>query len=140
MSDTADKIAKILEDPESIKMISEIAESFMSSGDPSDEGASTEDQKDEALTENSSAKEATAEATAKGEKLIPGELSSSMKLLNDIIGKGDVENSIRLISALRPYMSKHRRDNADSVLKWLKALKFIGKHNISEISKLFSLM
>ena len=30
MSDVSDKITKILEDPESLKMISQIAESFMS--------------------------------------------------------------------------------------------------------------
>ncbi len=143
MSDAADKIAKILEDPESIKMISEIAESFMTQG-TAENSSSVESSKDKHTDKDiiGSEKEEAVSTLEKSVSSIsvPSEISSSMKLLYDIIGKGDVENSIRLISALKPYMSKHRRENADSVLKWLGALKFISKYNISEISKLFGLM
>lgn len=139
MSDTADKIAKILEDPESIKMISEIAESFMSQGNTNESSDSENDSKNK--DSNGNKKDEDSKPEKGTSTTIPsGELSASMKLLYDIIGKGDIENSIRLITALKPYMSKHRRENADSVLKWLGALKFISKYNISEISKLLNFM
>lgn len=139
MSDTADKIAKILEDPESIKMISEIAESFMSQGTTNE---STEKDNTDNIgdTDETTKNDASENKVSKNAPAISGELTSSMKLLYDIIGKGDIENSIRLITALKPYMSKHRRENADSVIKWLGALKFISKYNISEISKLLNFM
>lgn len=143
MSDTADKIAKILEDPDSIKMISEIAESFMSGGNSkniSDNVAEkSENDADDDIQKASENNEGNSLIKADSDKL-SGELPSSLKLLYDIIGKGDIENSIRLITALKPYMSKHRRENADSVLKWLGAIKFISKYNLSEISKLLSFM
>lgn len=138
MSEAAEKIAKILEDPESIKMISEIAESFMSGSDSSTRDASGEDSN---LSEDKtdSQQEENDERKINTLPLIPKD-NVSLKFLEDIIGKGDVENSIKLIVALKPYMSKRRRDSADSVIKWLKLLKLVGKSNISEISKLINLM
>ena len=124
MSDTADKISKILEDPESIKMISQIAESFMTNSADSESISQTNSEDSESL---------------KVENTLLNDVPS-FKFIEDLLSKADVENSIMLISALRPYMSKHRRESADSVLKVLRILKLINKSNFSEISKLLSIL
>lgn len=136
MSDTADKIAKILEDPESIKMISEIAESFMKEG-VSDEGK--DDDSDKNIPKNHETL-SDGEGTDDSGDILPDGLKFTNKLFDDFIKSGDVDNSIQLISALKPYMSRKRRDNADSVIKWLKAISFIGKYNLSDFSKIMKLL
>ena len=129
MSDTADRIAKILEDPESIKMISEIAESFMNgSGSIIQEKSETE-------------KAVSDITTAESVSEMPSNAFSSITtIFEKLISQGDVENTVRLINALKPYMSSHRRESADSVLKMLNLMHTIGKSNIADMAKLFGMI
>ncbi|MBR3994018.1 MAG: hypothetical protein IKI97_01920 [Clostridia bacterium] len=130
MSETADRIAKILEDPESIKMISEIAESFMNGN-----GSTIAQNKTE--TEND-----TEDLTVTGEvsPIQPNALNTIATTVEKLISKGDVENTVRLITALKPYMSKHRKDSADLVLKLLNVMRTIGNSNISDMARLFGMI
>lgn len=124
MSDTSDRIAKILEDPESIRMISEIAESFMSSSESTNDNGRLPDNKTDFENKHDTS-------------------NNVYGTLNDLIGKllsaGEIGNTIRLISALKPYLSKPRRDSADSVLKTLSVLNTLGNSNVAEMLKLFGL-
>lgn len=130
MSETADRIAKILEDPESIKMISEIAESFMS-------GNSSTVLQDKNESENNTE---NTPVTGDVSLIQPNVLNTIATTFEKLMSQGDVENTVRLIAALKPYMSKHRKDSADSVLKLLNLMRTIGKNNISDIAKLFGMI
>ena len=129
MSDTADRIAKILEDPESVKMISEIAESFMGNatlppiGDKESTGEEEKNENRENRTENTSAEQFN----------IP---STMVEAMNKLMSGGDIDNTVRLIAALKPYLRKHRRDSAESVLKMLNIMKTFGNSNVTEMLKL----
>lgn len=129
MSETYDKISEILSDPESIKLISEIAQGFMKNADESEDNDST-----------GSTEIVNALTAATGESSTGNEANRISRLLEDIVGSGNIDSSISLISAIRPYMSSHRRENADTVIKMLKTLKVVSKSNISDIGKLLNLV
>lgn len=129
MSDTSDKITKILSDPESIKMISEIAESFI--GNANNAEASAGDYTASTKSEDE-----------QNENNLAGGIDAITQIasnLSSIVSNNDIDNTVRLISALKPYMSTHRKQSADSVLKMLNLLRVVGGIGFSELSGLFGL-
>lgn len=129
MSEAYDKISEILSDPENIKLISEIAQGFMKSNE--DNGNNDSEKSLEIINTI---------ASSDNENTGGKDFSKISKILDDIIGSGNIDTSIGLISAIRPYMSSHRRENADTVIKLLRALKLISNSNISDIGKLLNLV
>ncbi len=129
MSEAYDKISEILSDPESIKLISEIAQGFMKNNDSVEKDDS-----------DNSLEIVNVLASDKAEAGTSNEIGRISHFLEEIVGSGNIDGSISLISAIKPYMSSHRRDNADTVIRLLKALKIISKSNISDIGKLLNLV
>lgn len=127
MSDVSDKIAKILEDPESLKMISEIAENFTGSGV---HGVSDNVEKSNSIVNT--------EQESNNGTSVPD--NTDFSFLTSAIGKlmrsGDVENTVRLVTALKPYMSSRRRDSADSVLRILSIMKLAGNSDFQNMVRL----
>ncbi len=127
MSDVSDRIAKILEDPESLKMISEIAGNFLGSTDEK----SNEKNDDSPEEQHESAK--TYEST----NLQTTALSTISSTVGRLMENGDIDNTVRLVTALKPYMSIRRRESADSVLRILSVMRLVGNSNIQDMVKLF---
>lgn len=127
MNDTADKISKILEDPESIKMITEIAESIIG-GNTSQERTNQEISTTDTGTVNE-------EINSSEQEDVFDTVLSSVKKISE---HSDIDNTMRLISALKPYMGSRRRESADSVVKILKIIKMAGDSNLPNMIKLFS--
>lgn len=126
MSDTADRIAKILEDPESLKMISEIAESFMANT-----GADNQKESEET-------NEITEIIKDEAETSTYNPLVSITEALQKLVGDTDIENTLRLISAIEPYLSTRRQSGARSVKKTLGLMRTLGNGNISDLAKIMS--
>lgn len=124
MSSTSDQIAKLLEDPESIKLISELAESFIGS-------SANKDLIPDTITNNE-------EITNENQNITS--ISVIAEHLERTFSQKDVENAINLITALKPYMSKKRQGSADSIMQVLNMLKFVSRSNLSEMGKLFSIL
>ena len=126
MSDVSEKIAKLLEDPESIKMISELAGSFIGNNNEKTQGIIGEVQD---VQENDTSTELVTEKISENS-------SAVSSAVNKLLEGADIENTVKLVSALKPYMSKRRRDSADSVLKMLGIMKLVGNSNFAEMAKL----
>lgn len=124
MSDTADRIAKILEDPESLKMISEIAESFIGSAGAESKKQSEDENDIIPLTKD------------EGEAQTYNPLATISETLEKLMAGTDIENTLRLISALEPYLSKRRQSGARSVKKTLGFMRTLSNGSISDITKL----
>lgn len=126
MSETSERIAKILEDPESIRMITDLAESFMSGADPS----KTSESAVESITDN--------QFESKNElSIIPKELTSVLSSIDGKISEEEIENTVRLIRAIQPYLSPKRHNGANNVIKILTALKSASSLNLSKIASIF---
>lgn len=126
MSEASERIAKILEDPESLQMIAEIAESFMS------EEASAETDKAQDTTTGDNQPESKGELS-----ILPKELSSVLSGLESKISADEIDNTVRLIQAIQPYLSHKRHGSADNVIKILTALKTVSSLNLSKFVSLF---
>ena len=126
MSDVSEKIAKLLEDPESIKMISELAGSFIGNNNEKAQEIIGEVQD---VQENDTSTELVTEKISENS-------SAVSYAVNKLLEGADIENTVKLVSALKPYMSKRRRDSADSVLKMLGIMKVVGNSNFAEMAKL----
>ena len=126
MSDVSEKIAKLLEDPESIKMISELAGRFIGNNNEKTQEIIGEVQN---VQENDTSTELVTEKIAENS-------SAVSSAVNKLLEGADIENTVKLVSALKPYMSKRRRDSADSVLKMLGIMKLVGNSNFAEMAKL----
>ncbi len=126
MSDVSEKIAKLLEDPESLKMISEIAGSFIGGTSPNN---------DDAKKDLIPLHEKTEQDTHDNSQLYDSTVLSAT--IGKLINGSDIENTVRLVTALRPYMSARRRESADSVIRILGIMKIVGNSNFAEMAKLF---
>ena len=127
MNDTADKISKILEDPESIKMITEIAESII--------GSNTSQERTNQEISTTDTGTVNEEINSSEQEDVFDTVLSSVKKISE---HSDIDNTMRLISALKPYMGSRRRESADSVVKILKIIKMAGDSNLPNMIKLFS--
>lgn len=127
MSDTADKIGKILEDPESLKWIAGIADSLMQTQDASKKDGA-EPESGGALVPVDDAQNGEKKPSEFGSQTL---LAAAGKKIGEHVKSGEVDNAIRVLTALRPYMNAHRRTTADSVLKWLRAAKTLGNADLA---------
>lgn len=126
MNDLSEKISAVLNDPESMKLITEIAGNLAGNS-----SAVSDDAKTEVDAEPVESTQNNIDAQQVGTFSVIG--STVEKLL----GNGDIDNTVRLVTALKPYMSTHRRESAESVLRILGLMKLMGNGNLSEMMKLF---
>ncbi len=126
MNDLSEKISAVLNDPESMKLITEIAGNLAGNS-----SAVSDDVKTEVDAEPVENTQNNIDAQQVGTFSVIG--STVEKLL----GNGDIDNTVRLVTALKPYMSAHRRESAESVLRILGLMKLMGNGNLSEMMKLF---
>lgn len=129
MSETSEKIARLLEDPESIKMITEIAESFINNGESDDK---------EPVIESESKQ--NSDAVSISANHIPGEFSALVGSLEKKISPKDIDKTVHLIMALQPFLSNRRSHSADTVIKYLGVLKSISGENLSKLTSVLGLL
>ena len=127
MSEVSEKISKILEDPESLRRLSEIAESFIGNGAIDIKDSEIKDNDND--IPNSPEKEGIA-------TLRTNDDISIFPVIGKLLEGGDIDNTVRLVTALKPYMSKHRRDSADAVLRILGFMRLAGNDEVKNVVKL----
>lgn len=127
MSEVSEKISKILEDPESLKKLSEIAESFI--GDSTfDIGDSEIRDNDNTESDDLKKEESTVLRTNDDISIFP--------IIGKLMEGGDIDNTVRLITALKPYMSKRRRESAQTVLRILEIMRLVGNDEVKNVVKM----
>ena len=104
MDDLGSKLTELLNDPESMNRVRQMAESILGeSGDEAPPPPSSPD------------------ISAIGDMLGSGELQSIISVISKMKNSGD-DSRVQLISALRPHLSEERKNRADTVIKILKLL------------------
>lgn len=104
MDDLSSKLSELLNDPESMNRVRQMAESFL--GESGDEVP---------------APSPTPDISSIGDMLGSGELQSIISVISKMKSAGD-DSRVQLISALRPHLSEERRKRADTAIKILKLL------------------
>lgn len=104
MDDLSSKLSELLNDPESMNRVRQMAESIL--GESGDEVP---------------APSPTPDISSIGDMLGSGELQSIISVITKMKSAGD-DSRVQLISALRPHLSEERRKRADTAIKILKLL------------------
>lgn len=104
MDDLSSKLSELLNDPESMNRVRQMAESIL--GESGDEVP---------------APSPTPDISSIGDMLGSGELQSIISVISKMKSAGD-DSRVQLISALRPHLSEERRKRADTAIKILKLL------------------
>lgn len=97
MDDLSEKLAQLLNDPESLNQMKQMAESLMGSGESKTETESEQDGYD---------------------------INSILKVLNMLKSSGN-DDRTRLLTALKPHLSEPKRDKVDTAIKVLKILDML---------------
>ena len=104
MDDLGSKLTELLNDPESMNRVRQMAESILGeSGDDLPAPPSSPD------------------LSSIGDMLGSGELQSIISVISKMKSAGD-DSRVQLISALRPHLSEERQKRADTAIKILKLL------------------
>ncbi len=103
MDDLSEKLAGILNDPESMDRVKKMAESIL--GDDS-------------------AKQANTGLGNIGETLGAEELSAIMSIIGKLKTAGN-DNRAQLLSALKPHLSAPRQEKVDTAIKILKVIEIL---------------
>ena len=105
MDDLSEKLADILNDPESMNKVRQMAESILGS---EEETAQKEEKSEEGLTSLLSGKE--------------------LSVITSLISRMKTDNRdprVQLILALRPHLSEKRRERADAAIRLLKLIDLL---------------
>ncbi|MGN0493945.1 MAG: hypothetical protein ACI4F7_09885 [Acutalibacteraceae bacterium] len=108
MDDLGAKLAELLNDPESMNRVRQMAENILGEsggGEPP-------------------APDPPTDLSGIGEMLGGGELQSIMSLISKMKSASD-DSRVQLISALRPHLSEERKKRADTAIKILKLLDML---------------
>lgn len=107
MDDLSAKLAELLNDPESMNRVRQMAENILgeSGGDPP-------------------APEPPGDLSGIDEMLGGGELNSIISVISKMKSASD-DSRVQLISALRPHLSEERKKRADTAIKILKLLDLL---------------
>ncbi len=164
MSEIAEKIAEILKDPESLGMINGIAKSLMGDGGKEETGreeTEKEEHEEEIFSESLTVPENAAEEEKeerhdgndgeKSENILPEEhkepeekgktqreLRHFLSKVRVLLENGNIDNTLRLITALKPYMSRERRASAERVQGFLRAARLFERISPSDMARLLS--
>ena len=103
MDDLSEKLADLLNNPESMEQVRKMAENI--------------------LGENSEKKE-TAPIDNLGSLLGGGELQSIISIMNKIKSAGN-DNRTQLLTALKPHLSAPRQEKVDTAIKILKVIEIL---------------
>ena len=104
MDDLSAKLSELLNDPESMNRVRQMAESIL--GESGDDAPASPD------------------ISSIGDMLGSGELQSIISVISKMKSTGD-DSRVQLISALRPHLSEERRKRADTAIKILKLLDML---------------
>ena len=104
MDDLSAKLAELLNDPESMNRVRQMAENIL--GESGGEPPATDPPTD---------------LSGIGEMLGGGELNSIISVISKMKSASD-DSRVQLISALRPHLSEERKKRADTAIKILKLL------------------
>lgn len=107
MDELSAKLAELLNDPESMNRVRQMAENILgeSGGDPP-------------------SPEPPGDLSGIGEMLDGGELNSIISVISKMKSASD-DSRVQLISALRPHLSEERKKRADTAIKILKLLDLL---------------
>ena len=107
MDDLSAKLAELLNDPESMNRVRQMAENILgeSGGDPP-------------------SPEPPGDLSGIGKMLGGGELNSIISVISKMKSASD-DSRVQLISALRPHLSEERKKRADTAIKILKLLDLL---------------
>ncbi len=119
-SDISKQLSGILEDPEAMSRIMNIASSLMGSQSQNQDSDASEEKREESS-------DPPPEAKASFPDLSGADLSKVMPLLAGALGQ-DQKNDPRtnLLQALKPYMSDDRKERIDMLIKALRLAKIAG--------------
>ncbi len=115
MDDVSSKLSEILNDPQSMERVRQMAETLFANGQ--EPAASTTDTAPK--SESASAPAADALTGLLGEV----DIGSVTALLSRL--KNTDDERVRLIMALRPHLSEKRRERADNAIKILKLIDLL---------------
>ncbi len=107
MDDLSSKLTELLNDPESMNRVRQMAESIL--GESGDEAP---------------APPSSPDISSLSDMLGSGELQSIISVISKMKSTGD-DSRVQLISALRPHLSEERRKRADTAIKILKLLDLL---------------
>ena len=107
MDDLSAKLAELLNDPESMNRVRQMAENIL--GESGGEAP---------------APDPSADLSGIGEMLGGGELNSIISVISKMKSASD-DSRVQLISALRPHLSEERKKRADTAIKILKLLDLL---------------
>ena len=103
MDDLSAKLSELLNDPESMNRVWQMAESIL--GESGDEVPAS----------------SPPDVSSLGDMLCSGELQSIISVISKMKSAKD-DSRVQLISALRPHLNEERRKRADTAIKILKLL------------------
>ena len=103
MDDLSAKLSELLNDPESMNRVRQMAESIL--GESGDEVPAS----------------SPPDVSTLGDMLGSGELQSIISVISKMKSAKD-DSRVQLISALRPHLNEERRKRADTAIKILKLL------------------
>ena len=106
MDDISEKLADLLNNPESLKSMRELAENIL--GDKSDEKKQTDDVNDSIF----------------GNDFDPAQIGKIMSIMSKLKSGSDDKRS-RLLLALKPHLSEPRREKVDTAIKLLKIIDLL---------------
>ena len=141
MDNPQDKINALLSDPENLKTLARIASGFMAQSPmptpeqpQSDDGASAQTVSDNTASDGKSLSNGQTEKNENAIPTISGQTQDS-GLLSGLLGPGfkipgDVDKSIVLLNALKPYLGNHKRETCELVVRLLGAAKLLGMYKI----------
>ena len=124
MNDISEKLTKFLEDPESVRMLTEIAGNIIGKSDSYAENES-KNIPEKVITEDES------ESENGNAKYI-----NAFSSIGEIFAGADIDNTVRLLTALKPYMSHKRSESTEYVLGLLRILKIAGNNNFTQMMSL----
>lgn len=103
MDDLSTKLSELLNDPESMNRVRQMAENILGESGDRVPASSTPD------------------VSSLGDMLGSGELQSIISVISKMKSAGD-DSRVQLITALRPHLNEERRKRADTAIKILKLL------------------
>lgn len=115
MDDLTEKLSELLNDPESMNRVRQMAESI--------------------LGEKEEEKPSSPSIPDIGSMLGPGELKTMMTLISKFNSSSN-DSRTQLLTALKPHLSEPRREKVDTAIKILKVLELLPLIKESGILKL----
>lgn len=129
MDDPSEKIKAILSDPDSLKMLAQLASGFMGNSPqkPPSEAASQVSENIPDIKETIPNIAPQGGDEAREVSAFPGNVPER------VISRHDYNDRINLLKSIRPYLNDHRKGRVDSLIQALSTAKIIGAYKDGNI-------